>query len=175
MYGNLLTSCWGPVGWAFLHSVTFGYPEKPTKAESDAYRRYFESLGAVLPCDTCRENYQKNLRDLPLERFLGSRKDLTYWGYLLHEKVNDELGVPKAQRLSFEDVRNYYESMRTQACDGVCSDPSSKKRCKVQYITEGKENFENTVFRKNWPLILAIVILILIRVVRLFARIRPRR
>lgn len=174
MSSNLLTSCWGPVGWAFLHSVTFGYPENPTDAERDAYGKYFRSLGAILPCDTCRNNYKKNLEELPIERYLGSRRELTYWGYMLHEKVNNELG--KKDKITYDEVVKHYESMRSSGCGavhGVCSDPGSKRRCRVHYIDD-VEDFVNTN-RKNWPLVLAIVVLIIIIIILLFIRIRPRK
>ena len=173
---NLLTSCWGPVGWAFLHSVTFGYPEVPTREDADAYRIYFQSLGSVLPCDKCRINYKKNLEIHPIEKYLGSRKDLAYWGYLLHEMVNDELGVK--DRLKFEDVWKYYESMRSEGCGGkTCFSPEVKKRCKVQYITDEREEFKNGLFRtkENWPLILAIVVLLIIIIILSLSKIKVRK
>ena len=140
------------------------------------YERYFNSLGSVLPCDTCKNNYRKNLVELPVGNYLDSRRDLTYWGYLLREKVNDELGVPKENRMTFGDVQKYYESMRSSGCgEGVCSDPMSKKKCKVHYITD-REEFGNTVaVSKNWPLVVAIAVLVGIIIILLFTRIRFSR
>lgn len=170
---NLLTSCWGPVGWAFLHSVTFGYPEVPTKEDADAYRRYFYALESVLPCDSCRKNYRKNLGELPIDRYLGSRKELAYWGYLLHEMVNDELGVK--ERLLFEDVWKHYESMRSEGCSksNTCFDPTTKKRCKVHYITD-KEEFTNSG-GCTWPYMVTIGILVIIVILLVMSKIKIRK
>jgi hypothetical protein len=156
--------------------VTFGYPEVPTREDAEMFKRYFLSLNAVLPCDSCRKNYKKNLEELPIDKYLGSRRDLVKWGYLLHEKVNDELNVPKDRRLTFEEVWNHYESMRSTGCgtSNTCFDPLTKKKCKVQYIVDDKEEFTNTC-KSTWPFVVAIVILIIIIILMLLSRIKIRK
>ena len=34
---NINPSIWGEPGWIFLHSITFSYPEKPTKEDKITY------------------------------------------------------------------------------------------------------------------------------------------
>ena len=89
---GMMTKVWGPPGWFFLHSVTFGYPDEINPENVDRVRHYanfFNSLGHVLPCKYCRNSYNEYISELPVENFLNSRKDLTLWLYLIHNKVND--------------------------------------------------------------------------------------
>ena len=58
-----MTNLWGPTGWVFLHSVSFGYPMDPKKFDVDnnlpegtteeRYRQFFEQIGYVFPCRYC--------------------------------------------------------------------------------------------------------------------------
>lgn len=91
------TKFWGPPGWTFLHTITFNYPEKidlrkPEHREKKFYyKQLFENFQYTLPCKYCRESYKGFLKELPIEPFLNSRKDLTHWFYMIHNKVNKKL------------------------------------------------------------------------------------
>ena len=128
---GLMTKVWGPPGWMFLHSVTFGYPVKiDDYNESHVIRRekmkdFFETLGFVFPCKYCRESYHKFIKELPIDNFLDGRKSLTKWLYKIHNKVNNKLGVPKCDIPSFEDVYKEYDTYRAE-----CSKTTNKERIK---------------------------------------------
>jgi hypothetical protein len=118
---GLMTRIWGPSGWLFLHSITFGYPYKidPTNPEHIAkqndYYRFFYYLGKVMPCKYCRDSYMDFFtKQSPMSK-LGSRKEFTKWLYDIHNLVNDKLGVPSCERPSFEEVEEQYQSFRA-AC-----------------------------------------------------------
>ena len=91
------TTFWGPPGWKFLHTITFNYPEKIDYLNSDHrekryyYKQLFENFQFTLPCKYCRESYKKFLQEDPIDPNLGGRKDLTYWFYRIHNKVNAKL------------------------------------------------------------------------------------
>ena len=53
-------SIWGPKAWFFLHSVSFNYPDNPTKNDKVEYKRFFESIQYILPCDNCKEHFSDN-------------------------------------------------------------------------------------------------------------------
>ena len=112
---GLMTRIWGPSGWLFLHSISFGYPYKidPTKPEHIAkqndYYRFFYYLGKVLPC---RNSYMDFFtKKSPMSK-LGSRKEFTKWLYDIHNLVNDKLGVPSCEIPSFEEIEEKYQSFR---------------------------------------------------------------
>jgi len=80
------TNIWGPKAWIFLHTVTMNYPDNPSDLQRLNYRKFFDSLGDVLPCDVCNNNYKFHLKELPLK--LGSRKELEEWLIQMHNKIN---------------------------------------------------------------------------------------
>ncbi len=184
---NLMTSCWGPIGWAFIHSIVMGYPAKnPSLENKSQYKTFFENMGNILPCYWCRKNYEKNLKTLPIDSYLDSRKKLALWAYKIHNMVNDELGVPQNKRPTFDYVYNLYEGMRSASCggsSGVCHDPESQKRCRVQFLNgsamaeENREAFSASssncnVFAKYWYLIVIIVILVIVIVLLCISKLK---
>ena len=133
---GMMTKIWGPPGWLFLHSVTFGYPYIiDNKKLEHVIRReqtksFFHNIGYVLPCKYCRESYIKFMKELPVEDFLNSRKDLTLWLYKMHNKVNYKLGVPECDIPSFKDIQVRYETYRAK-----CSKTTEAER--VNNIAKG--------------------------------------
>ena len=84
---------WGPSGWRFLHSITFAYPENPTKQDKYNMSTFFNSVGKVLPCEQCRNNYKNHLIKYPIDdNVLSSRHTLTRWLVDVHNEVNMLLG-----------------------------------------------------------------------------------
>lgn len=176
---GMMTKVWGPPGWFFLHSVTFGYPDEINPENVDRVRHYanfFNSLGHILPCKYCRNSYNEYISELPVENFLNSRKDLTLWLYLIHNKVNDKLGIPACDRPSFEEVEKKYEQYRAkckQTTDKERSDRlikgcvvpenGKKKKCLVSIVND-VETFEDSSpsLLLNCSLILIIIFLFIL-------------
>lgn len=117
---GMMTKIWGPSGWLFLHSITFGYPYtiNPTNPEHidkpTDYANFFHYLGKVMPCRYCRESYQDFIREHPIEPHLKSRSTLAKWLYDIHNKVNNKLGVPQCNIPSFDEVFHKYENYRAK-------------------------------------------------------------
>ena len=85
------TRFWGPDGWRLLHSITIGYPEKPSSEDKQLYSVFFKILKYVLPCIYCRRSYEQYINELPIEPFLKNKKSLSEWLYHIHNKVNAKL------------------------------------------------------------------------------------
>ena len=74
---GMMTKVWGPTGWIFLHSVTFGYPEKIDNKIKDHRSRkkdmklFMTSLAGVLPCNLCRDSFKIYIRHF--SRDLGNK------------------------------------------------------------------------------------------------------
>lgn len=123
---GLITKIWGEPGWTFGHSVTFGYPLEPSDDEKKWYKKYFESLGHVLPCRYCRESYQKFITtgDTELtDEVMTNRESLTKWFWRVHNAVNNKLEVEYG--ITYEDLCNKYESFRA-----ICGKPKrTEKGC----------------------------------------------
>lgn len=83
---------WGRHGWFFLHSITMGYPDKPTPNDADSFRAFFYMLPNVLPCDVCRKHFADHLRSNNIERALTSKRTLVEWLIQVHNMANRSLG-----------------------------------------------------------------------------------
>jgi len=85
------TRVWGPHAWVFLHSVANTFPLRPTHAQKEQYRQFFDTLVYVLPCKICREHYAQWLRREPIALAVNSRSRLQAWISELHNHVNSRL------------------------------------------------------------------------------------
>lgn len=127
---GILTTIWGPAMWHFLHSMSFNYPNKPSKAEKKHYKEFIYSLKYVLPCGSCRKNLKINFKKLPLKKKdLENRYTFSLWVYKLHELINKMLN--KKSNLSYEDVRERYEHFRAR-CNKT-KKKKKKKQCKTKH------------------------------------------
>ena len=110
--------------WHFLHSMSFNYPNNPTKSQKKEYKKFIYSLKHILPCGSCRKNFKKNLKDLPLKnKDLKNRYNFSLWMYNLHELINKML--KKKSNLTYEDVRERYEHFRAR-----CTKTKKRKKKK---------------------------------------------
>jgi len=91
-YSNgMKTRYWGPHAWAFLFaSVAGAYPVRLDHANKE-HVKTMKSLEYTLPCFWCRHSFVDYLKELPLEKYSNSRRDMMKWVYLLHDKVNKKL------------------------------------------------------------------------------------
>ncbi len=110
---GMLTTIWGPSLWHYLHTISFNYPNQPSKIQKQKYKELILNLKYTLPCRHCRENLIKNLKNKPLTKEdLKSRETFSRFIYELHERINRQLG--KKSGLSYCDVRERYEHFRAR-------------------------------------------------------------
>ena len=113
---GMLTTVWGPSMWHYLHTMSFGYPVKPTHEQKKHYRNFVLNLQNVLPCKYCRINLKNNFKAHPLKMcHMASRDKFSRYIYKLHEIVNKMLG--KKSGLSYCDVRERYEHFRARCTE----------------------------------------------------------
>jgi hypothetical protein len=113
------TTKWGPSCWIFLHNLVHNYPdEKPTEQIKNCYKSHFILLGKLLPCKYCRESYEIFFKQIPIDPYLNSKWHLSYWLYLIHNRVNEKLNRQSKKNLkkspNFIAVYNKYESYRSK-------------------------------------------------------------
>lgn len=110
---GMLTTIWGPSLWHFLHTMSFNYPNNPTKTQKREHKKFLLSLKHILPCKYCRINLVKNFKCLPLnDKVFKNRYNFSKYIYNLHEHINKMLN--KVSGLSYEDVRETYEHFRAR-------------------------------------------------------------
>ena len=103
------SSIWGPHAWFFLHTVTFNYPNNPTPIEKAQYYNFFMNLQHILPCELCKKNYPKHIKDYPLkDDALKNKKSLTKWLVNVHNETNRDLGK---KVVSYKKVLKLYNSI----------------------------------------------------------------
>ena len=113
---GMLTTVWGPSMWHYLHTMSFGYPVKPTREQKIHYRNFVLNLQNVLPCKYCRINLKNNFKAHPLKMcHMESRDKFSRYIYRLHEVVNKMLG--KKSGLTYCDVRERYEHFRARCTE----------------------------------------------------------
>lgn len=99
---------WGSSMWFSLHTITMSYPDQPTYVEQKDYKNFFISLQYVIPCKVCKRNYQRHLKEHPIDDHLKSKKKLVYWMIDIHNMVNAEIGK---KILSYDKVIEKYETI----------------------------------------------------------------
>jgi len=138
------TAEWGPPGWHFLHSVTFGYPENPNETEKQNYKNFFDNVQYVLPCKFCKTSYVLIYKYIDISPYLESRNGLTFWLFIIHNLVNRKL---KKKLEVFENVVVEYENLRAKC--GKNDNSQQFKQCKAQQkiitTADVRDSVDNTV------------------------------
>lgn len=125
---GMLVSIWGPGMWHFLHTMSFNYPIEPSEEDKHHYKDFIESLGNILPCGKCRENYKHNMKDVPiLMKHMKSRDSFSRYVYDLHEHINKMLG--KKSGLTYDEVRERYEHFRARCTENTESSKGKESGC----------------------------------------------
>jgi hypothetical protein len=135
---GMLTSVWGPSMWHTLHAISFNYPVKPTKEDKETYLKFFKSIGGILPCRYCRENFKKNIKKIPLTlATMKTRETFSRWLYNLHEEINKMLG--KKSNLSYNDIRDRYELFRARCINDKLGSKKNKNKKSKKIPKKQKE------------------------------------
>lgn len=133
------TAIWGPPTWAAIHLICLGAPETFKGSDQLSYKKFFDALPFVLPCEKCKRHLQEHLEKHPMDAALsGGRSTLFAWSVELHNIVNRSLDKPT---MSVDDAMKLWSSYRypghcmklhdvghTQQPVAMC------KRKKIQYI-----------------------------------------
>jgi hypothetical protein len=102
---------WGPLAWDFLHCITFNYPETVTDSvKKEQTKAFFNSVGHVLPCKSCGDDFIKVISENKIDTHLDSRDSLSRWFWNIHNLVNEKLGVPSCSTPTYEQVKKKYRN-----------------------------------------------------------------
>lgn len=106
---------WGPPDWAVIHILAICLRPKTAKE----YLEFLWLLTRLLPCDYCKKNLIKKLRDHPPDKFLSSSEQAFMYTYILHDLANQHISQyhPKTPKISppFDDVRdNYLQGLQSR-------------------------------------------------------------
>ena len=76
-------SIWGPFLWYIIHNIAYN---SNLKYKNIYYYFYNRIIPELIPCLTCRYNYNKHLKQLPLH--FNNKTELFLWTVKLHNIVN---------------------------------------------------------------------------------------
>jgi len=91
-YPPVTSSEVGRAAWMLFHTVAAEYPERPSRKEKEAAKRFFAALPHVYPCKECAAHFADVLRHAPPQ--VGSKRELVAWVCHVHNVVNRRLGKP---------------------------------------------------------------------------------
>jgi len=110
---GMVTATWGPAMWHYLHTISFNYPNNPTKLNKNKYKQLIFNLQYTLPCKYCRINLSNNFKKFPLkDEIFNNRDSFSRYIYNLHELINKMLG--KKSNLTYCEIRDRYENFRSR-------------------------------------------------------------
>ena len=123
---GMLTTVWGPLVWHFLHIISFNYPVKPTPEDKQNYKNYLLSLGKILTCKYCRDNFAKNLKKAGFsQKIFKDRESFSKFIYKLHNEVNKMLN--KSVDITYNEARDIYEHFRARCVNETPLIPRTKE------------------------------------------------
>ena len=108
---NFHPSVWGEDTWNLIHTVALTYPPKPSVELKQQYKNFFETLGKVLPCDSCSVHYAQHLQKYPIDQHLQSPESLFDWTVKLRNTVKRYQVIGKKDAIYYtpKDIkRDYY-------------------------------------------------------------------
>lgn len=85
---------WGKHFWYTIHVTALGFPDEPTDEDRATYKTFYTIFGKILPCRKCASNYEKHLKELPIDDATRNKDRLFAWTVELHNIVNQAAHKP---------------------------------------------------------------------------------
>jgi len=99
------TQHWGRPLWVALFDIAAGYTVNKNPDKKEQYKRFFESLGDVLPCSYCRKTYRPFLDLLNFDKYVEEEEGLIHLVYDMKCLVNEKLARQAQSRFLEERER----------------------------------------------------------------------
>lgn len=107
------TKFWGPGGWKLLHTISFGVPEKATIKEIEKYRKFYEMIQYILPCEKCRNNYKEHIKEFPIKT-ITTKETCKRWLYNIHNSATNSIRQEERTlgiNPEYEMIKDKYEAL----------------------------------------------------------------
>lgn len=123
---GMQSAIFGPAFWMTIHITSFNYPVNPTEEDKQNYATWLLSIGKILPCRYCRENFAQNMKTAGFSyESMNSRDSFSRFCYNLHDAVNIMLHKTSPP---FEEIRDRYEALRAKCLTEKQKEEFSKKK-----------------------------------------------
>lgn len=94
-YNSSSLLVWGPAKWRELHARPMYARLDNLGSESEWIDQWVESI----PCGKCKAHFEELRRQSP--EVLDSKFSYWSWGVKIHNDVNEKLGKPKYEKISY--------------------------------------------------------------------------
>ena len=106
---------WGPHYWFVIHSVAFGYPDRPSAVQRKICHRFITHLPELMPNDKVGNDFSKLLELYPVTPYLDNRENFVKWTHFIHNKINEKLEKPQITLTEHYAIfKEAYRPRRTQ-------------------------------------------------------------
>lgn len=97
-----MTAIWGPLGWMTLHSISFNYPDTPSREDKLIASRFLELFGETISCNQCKSHFKimKSLYVNIYPNYLDSKQNFAYFVFRCHNMVNKRKDKPAPSTVS---------------------------------------------------------------------------
>ena len=103
---------WGPIYWNTLYFVISTYPQNPSIDDKKNMYNFFMNFKNILPCESCRENFEDHLKYFPLDNnVLISNYHLTQWFINIQNQINKKIGK---QEITIVDFNNKIKLLKSE-------------------------------------------------------------
>lgn len=108
----------GEPTWTFFHCATAAY--RPDKEEH--FICFLDAFPHLLPCDDCKDHLIALLKKVPVGPYLRSNHDLFFWGYHIHDEVNQQCNKrrKKGEALKISPPYDEVKDKFFRALQGEC-------------------------------------------------------
>lgn len=76
---NIHPRVWGPPGWTFIYSIIDALPSSLDYEQQRKIFQFIISLGLLLPCQRCRDNFNGFIKRYPPDNYIHSRGSIKQW------------------------------------------------------------------------------------------------
>jgi Erv1 / Alr family len=103
------TLAWGPSLWNYSFMMCRNYPVELDESLLEHRKikkstiAFYSSFPDILPCKYCRASFKGFIKEMPIKNYLKGREDITYWLYLMKDKVNTKL-INQEKKLFEEEL-----------------------------------------------------------------------
>ena len=105
---NINPNFWGPHAWFFIDNVAFSYPKNPSSYHKELFKKFFLTIGNIIPCYSCRIHIKENLKKNPLtNKILSNRTKFIEWVFEFHNIVRKSQGKNKR---TYSQIMEYYDN-----------------------------------------------------------------
>lgn len=130
---------WGPHFWYMMRCIAHNYSMEPSDVEKANARRFYETIGSVLPCEKCKKHYIDTLKKYPISQSVCCKDCLKTWV----EKVYKD--TPNGTSNTTPNTTNVASSRAEDKHKSIHHSVASVNSVNASNYQKNYENYRNAV------------------------------